>query len=150
VNIHGLRTSCLGGKIYIRNGAGPSHLCAGVPEEILAWKATKLHMEDALCARPRTNPTEVMVEPELPRVRYCIPFLFPKFDWCEIDSDSEKPMMDLEEIRKFCLAFPDATENLQWGDDLCFKIGGKIFATLALTAVPQKLCFKCTPETLPN
>jgi predicted DNA-binding protein (MmcQ/YjbR family) len=56
-------------------------------------------------------------------------------------------MMDLEEIRKFCLAFPDATENLQWGDDLCFKIRGKIFATLALTAVPQKLCFKCTPET---
>jgi hypothetical protein len=22
---------------------------------------------------------------------------------------------------------PQATENLQWGDDLCLKIGGKIF-----------------------
>ncbi len=55
--------------------------------------------------------------------------------------------MNVDEIHKFCLAFPDATENLQWGDDLCFKIGGKIFATLALTAVPPKLCFKCTPET---
>jgi predicted DNA-binding protein (MmcQ/YjbR family) len=55
--------------------------------------------------------------------------------------------MQVEEIRKYCMSFADATENLQWGDDLCFKIRGKIFATLALTAVPQKLCFKCTPET---
>jgi len=54
--------------------------------------------------------------------------------------------MKVEEIRDYCLAFPDATENLQWGDDLCFKICGKIFVTLALTAVPQKVCFKCTPE----
>jgi len=55
--------------------------------------------------------------------------------------------MNVEELRQYCLDFPDATENLQWGDDLCFKIRGKIFATVSLTAVPQKLCFKCTPET---
>ncbi|HYM77942.1 MAG TPA: MmcQ/YjbR family DNA-binding protein [Candidatus Dormibacteraeota bacterium] len=55
--------------------------------------------------------------------------------------------MNIDEIRRYCLAFDGATENLQWGDDLCFKIEGKIFATLALTAVPQKMCFKCTPET---
>jgi predicted DNA-binding protein (MmcQ/YjbR family) len=55
--------------------------------------------------------------------------------------------MNVEEIREYCLAFPDVTENLQWGDDLCFKIRGKIFVTMALTAVPQKVCFKCTPET---
>src|SRR5579871_6449957 len=55
--------------------------------------------------------------------------------------------MHVEEIRKYCLAFPGATENLQWGDDLCFKIRAKIFATVALTAVPQKLCYKCSPET---
>lgn len=55
--------------------------------------------------------------------------------------------MNVDEIRAYCLAFPQATENLQWEDDLCFKIRGKIFVTLALTAVPQKLCFKCTPET---
>jgi predicted DNA-binding protein (MmcQ/YjbR family) len=54
--------------------------------------------------------------------------------------------MNADEIRKFCLSFPDATENLQWGDDLCLKIRGKIFATIALSAVPQKLCFKCSPE----
>ena len=55
--------------------------------------------------------------------------------------------MRVDEIREYCLSFPHATENLQWGDDLCFKVGGKIFVTLALTAIPQKLCFKCTPDT---
>jgi predicted DNA-binding protein (MmcQ/YjbR family) len=55
--------------------------------------------------------------------------------------------MSIEEIREFCLTFPEATENLQWGDDLCFKIRGKIFVTIALTTVPQKLCFKCSAET---
>jgi len=55
--------------------------------------------------------------------------------------------MNVDFIRRFCLSFPQAKENLQWGDDLCFKIGGKIFAVLALSAVPQKLSFKCTPET---
>ena len=54
--------------------------------------------------------------------------------------------MHVDEIRNYCLAFPEATENLQWGDDLCFKIRGKMFAVVALTAVPQRLCFKCTPE----
>jgi predicted DNA-binding protein (MmcQ/YjbR family) len=54
--------------------------------------------------------------------------------------------MNVNEIRRHCLSFDEATENLQWGDDLCFKFRGKIFATLALTAVPPKLCFKCTPE----
>ena len=55
--------------------------------------------------------------------------------------------MNVDEIRAYCLSFPDATENLQWADDLCFKIRGKIFTTVALTSVPQKLCFKCTPES---
>jgi len=55
--------------------------------------------------------------------------------------------MRVEELRKYCLSFPDAAENLQWGDDLCFKIRGKIFAILGLVALPQKLCFKCSPET---
>jgi predicted DNA-binding protein (MmcQ/YjbR family) len=52
--------------------------------------------------------------------------------------------MNCESIREFCLAFPRATEKLQWGDDLCFKIGGKIFAIVGLDN--PRLCFKCTPE----
>jgi predicted DNA-binding protein (MmcQ/YjbR family) len=51
-----------------------------------------------------------------------------------------------DSIREYCLSFPNATENLQWGDDPCFKIGGKIFVTLSLDSVPQRLCFKCTPD----
>jgi predicted DNA-binding protein (MmcQ/YjbR family) len=53
--------------------------------------------------------------------------------------------MKVDQIRKYCLSFPGATENLQWGDDLCFKIAGKIFAMLGLDN--PRLCFKCTPET---
>jgi predicted DNA-binding protein (MmcQ/YjbR family) len=52
--------------------------------------------------------------------------------------------MNTDTIREFCLAFPQATENLQWGDDLCFKIRGKIFAIASLDN--PRLCFKCTPE----
>jgi|ERR1700688_571381 predicted DNA-binding protein (MmcQ/YjbR family) len=53
--------------------------------------------------------------------------------------------MNVERIREFCLEFPQATEKLQWGDDLCFKIRGKIFATVGLDN--PRLCFKCTPDT---
>jgi predicted DNA-binding protein (MmcQ/YjbR family) len=52
--------------------------------------------------------------------------------------------MKVDEIREHCLGFPDATENLQWGDDLCFKIRGKIFAIVGLDN--PRLCFKCAPE----
>jgi predicted DNA-binding protein (MmcQ/YjbR family) len=53
--------------------------------------------------------------------------------------------MNVEEIRKYCLAFPEATENIQWGEDLCFKIRGKIFSIVSLDH--PRMCFKCTPET---
>ncbi|HST09392.1 MAG TPA: MmcQ/YjbR family DNA-binding protein [Terriglobales bacterium] len=52
--------------------------------------------------------------------------------------------MNIDAIRACCLSFPRVTEKLQWGDDLCFKIGGKIFAMLGLDN--PRLCFKCTPD----
>lgn len=52
--------------------------------------------------------------------------------------------MNIDAIRAYCLRFPRATENLQWGDDLCFKVAGKIFAMAGLDN--PRLCFKCTPE----
>jgi predicted DNA-binding protein (MmcQ/YjbR family) len=52
--------------------------------------------------------------------------------------------MNVDSIRAYCLAFPDATERLQWEDELCFKIGGKIFAMLGLDRL--RLCFKCAPD----
>lgn len=55
--------------------------------------------------------------------------------------------MDIESIRAYCLSFPEATEKLQWGDALCFKVRNKMFtvASLDLDSKPR-LCFKCTPE----
>jgi predicted DNA-binding protein (MmcQ/YjbR family) len=52
--------------------------------------------------------------------------------------------MNVDAIRAFCLSFPQASENLQWGDDLCFKVRGKIFAIVGLDN--PRLCFKCTPD----
>jgi len=54
--------------------------------------------------------------------------------------------MNVDRLRKFCLSFPQTKEKLQWGENLCFKVGGKIFAILDLGAVPQSVCFKCDPE----
>lgn len=52
--------------------------------------------------------------------------------------------MNVDSVRAYCMAFPQATENLQWGDDLCFKVGRKIFTIVSLDT--PRLCFKCTPE----
>ena|SRR5437588_1192012 len=56
--------------------------------------------------------------------------------------------MDIESVRKYCLSFPHATENVQWANDLVFKIAGKMFAVVVLEGA-SKYCmsFKCTPET---
>lgn len=54
--------------------------------------------------------------------------------------------MNVDSVRDYCLSFPRTKETLQWGETLCFKIGGKIFAMLSLAAVPPTLCFKCSPE----
>ena len=55
--------------------------------------------------------------------------------------------MNLDSIRRFCLSLPHATENVQWGDDLVFKVGGKMFAVANLNRThANKVSFKCTPE----
>jgi predicted DNA-binding protein (MmcQ/YjbR family) len=53
--------------------------------------------------------------------------------------------MNVDSIRAYCLSFPQATEKLQWGDALCFKSGGKMFAVLGLDRV--RLSLKCTPDS---
>ena len=55
--------------------------------------------------------------------------------------------MDIESVRAYCLSFPHATENVQWGADLVFKIGGKMFAVIGLDAGSDHcMSFKATPE----
>ena len=52
--------------------------------------------------------------------------------------------MNVDSIRAYCMSFSEATEKLQWGDALCFKVRAKMFAVLGLDRV--RLTFKCTPE----
>jgi predicted DNA-binding protein (MmcQ/YjbR family) len=53
--------------------------------------------------------------------------------------------MNIDSIRNYCLSLPHATEDIQWGNDLLFRISGKIFAAMNLDP-PHSLTFKCTPE----
>ena len=54
--------------------------------------------------------------------------------------------MNIDELRSFCLALPHATEDIQWGNDLLFRIGNKIFAATGLGVTPIQITLKCTPE----
>ena len=55
--------------------------------------------------------------------------------------------MDIEQVRTYCLSFPHVTEEVLWGNDLVFKIGGKMFAVIGLDAASDHcMSFKCTPE----
>ena len=55
--------------------------------------------------------------------------------------------MDIESVRKYCLSFPGVTEDIQWQNDLLFRIGGKIFAVVSLdSSASHRLSFKCSPK----
>ena len=54
--------------------------------------------------------------------------------------------MDVDFIRKQCMAQPHTTETVQWGNDLVFKVGGKMYAVTPLEPAPVCLSFKCTLE----
>jgi predicted DNA-binding protein (MmcQ/YjbR family) len=55
--------------------------------------------------------------------------------------------MDIEQVHAHCLSFPHVTEVVLWGNDLVFKIGGKMFAVIGLDAASDHcMSFKCTQE----
>lgn len=54
--------------------------------------------------------------------------------------------MDRDRVRNICLALPSATENVQWGSDLVFKVADKMFAVMNLEPGATALSFKCSPE----
>jgi predicted DNA-binding protein (MmcQ/YjbR family) len=56
-------------------------------------------------------------------------------------------MMDIDWLRQICLAFRGVTEQIQWGNDLLFKVGGKMFAIAPLEPAPVCLTFKCSDES---
>ena len=55
--------------------------------------------------------------------------------------------MNLEKLRSYCMTFSGATEQIQWGADLVFKVGGKMFAVAATDpGASHRLSFKCSDE----
>jgi predicted DNA-binding protein (MmcQ/YjbR family) len=53
--------------------------------------------------------------------------------------------MTIDIVRLICRALPAVTEDIKWGSDLVFSVGGKMFAVVN-TERPHTLAFKCTPE----
>ena len=49
--------------------------------------------------------------------------------------------MDIESLRDFCRTLPAVTEDIKWGHDLCFSVGGKMFCVAALDG-PLTVSFK--------
>ena len=54
--------------------------------------------------------------------------------------------MNLAWLRAQCLALPHTTEQIQWGDHLLFKIGGKMYAATSVDDENAGMSFKCSPE----
>ena len=53
--------------------------------------------------------------------------------------------MDIEQLRTFCLKLKGATEDIKWGHDLVFSVGGKMFAVAGLEK-PFQCSFKVPDE----
>ena len=49
--------------------------------------------------------------------------------------------MNLESIQKICKSLPSVTEDIKWGNDLCFSIGAKMFCVAGLQT-PTSVSFK--------
>jgi predicted DNA-binding protein (MmcQ/YjbR family) len=54
--------------------------------------------------------------------------------------------MDVDWLREVCMSFAGTTEQIQWGYDLVFKVGGKMFAVTPLEPALVCLSFKASPE----
>lgn len=52
--------------------------------------------------------------------------------------------MDIEMFREYCLSLPGTTEEVKWGDNLCFMIEKKIYVINSLDE--GSLALKCNAE----
>jgi predicted DNA-binding protein (MmcQ/YjbR family) len=53
--------------------------------------------------------------------------------------------MNIEQLQKVCKSLPAVTEDIKWGHDLCFSIGGKMFCVTGLEN-PIKVSLKVKDE----
>lgn len=54
--------------------------------------------------------------------------------------------MNTEDIQIICRQLPGVTEDIKWGHDLVFSIGGKMFCVVGLDQSPISASFKVTDE----
>jgi len=54
--------------------------------------------------------------------------------------------MNIEDIQSICREFPSVTQNIKWGHDLTFSIGGKMFCVVELDESPTIASFKVSDE----
>ena len=54
--------------------------------------------------------------------------------------------MNVEDIQAFCKELPSVAEDIKWGNDLVFTIGGKMFCVLGVDQVPVSASLKVTDE----
>jgi predicted DNA-binding protein (MmcQ/YjbR family) len=55
--------------------------------------------------------------------------------------------MEADAFREYCLGKPGVIETAPFGpQDIVFKVGGKMFALLALEDIPLKCNLKCDPD----
>jgi predicted DNA-binding protein (MmcQ/YjbR family) len=54
--------------------------------------------------------------------------------------------MTLEEIQSICRKLKGVTEDIKWGHDLVFSVGGKMFCVAGLDQSPTTASFKVTDE----
>ena len=53
--------------------------------------------------------------------------------------------MNIQFLQQFCSALPAVTEDVKWGHDLCFSVGGKMFCVANLEP-PFTASFKVKDE----
>jgi len=54
--------------------------------------------------------------------------------------------MNIDEIQNLCKRLPGVTEDIKWGNDLCFSVGKKMFLVAGLEQSPVTASFKVTDE----
>jgi predicted DNA-binding protein (MmcQ/YjbR family) len=53
--------------------------------------------------------------------------------------------MSIDAVRRICRTLPGVSEDVKWGNDLVFSVGGKMFAAIDLEP-PHAIAFKCSDE----
>lgn len=54
--------------------------------------------------------------------------------------------MDFEAAKALCRTFKGSTEDIKWGDDTVFSVGGKMFAATELAVPATGISFKVDDE----